>query len=153
MLDELAEGYTVERREIKESLGPEQALVRVVRLVPRTPVAAPVAIAFTELPGLLVRLGRWWVDAMPRSRADDPADLVVQLRCRIDAVIEGGLWERAHRGFGIPRFQARLIGDEVDEAREGLLTPRQARDARRGGFAGAVQWAPWPIRPAMSTEA
>ena len=28
--------------------------------------------------------------------------------------------------------------------REGPLTARDAREARRGGFAAPVQWAPWP---------
>jgi len=44
LLDELAERYMVERRETKELLGPDEALVRTVRLIPRTPAAAPLAI-------------------------------------------------------------------------------------------------------------
>ena len=43
LLDELAESYMVERRETKELLGPDEALVRTVRLIPRTPAAAPLS--------------------------------------------------------------------------------------------------------------
>jgi len=56
LLDELTERYMVEHRETKELLGPDEALVRVVRLIPRTPAAAPLAVSFTNLPGLTLRL-------------------------------------------------------------------------------------------------
>ena len=149
-LDELAERYTVERRETKELLGPDEALVRMVRLIPRTPAAAPLAIAFTGLPGLRVRLGRWWTQTLPECGcadcAEDPARLVAELRAQTKALIEGGLWERVRRGVGGSWFETRLIGEGFQATREGLLSARSARNARRGGFAAAVQWAPWPRR-------
>ncbi len=148
LLDELAELHMVERRESKELLVAEDALVRVVRLIPRTPAAAPLAIAFTDFPGLVVRLGRWWTEALPACGCDDcaedPAALVEVLRIQTTALVEGGLWERVRRGIGGSWFETRLIGVGVSARREGPLTAWEARDARRGGFAAAVQWAPWP---------
>ena len=150
LLDELTERYMVERRETKELIAAEDALVRMVRLIPWTPAAAPLAIAFTDAPGLTIRLGRWWAEALPgcgcAGCAEDPAKLVDLLRRRAGALVEGGLWERVRRGVGGSWFETRLIGEGVKERHEGLLSARDARDARRGGFAGAVQWAPWPRR-------
>jgi hypothetical protein len=148
LLDDLTERYMVERRESKELLGAEDALVRMVRLIPRTPAAGPLAVAFTDLPGLSVRLGRWWAETLPACGCDecaeDPAQLVRLLRAQTAALVEGGLWERVRRGVGGSWFETRLIGVGVDARREGPLTARDAREARRGGFAAAVQWAPWP---------
>ena len=151
LLDELAERYMVERRDSKEQLGPEEALVRAVRLIPRTPAAGPLAVAFTDFPGLIVGLGRWWSESLPSCGCDDcaedPAELVDALRTQVSALVEGGLWERVRRGVGGSWYEARLIGVRITARREGRLTPRAARAARRDGFAAAVQWAPWPTRP------
>ncbi|HEX5202057.1 DUF6226 family protein [Paractinoplanes rhizophilus] len=150
LLDDLHERYMVERRESKECLGAEEALVRMVRLIPRTPAAGPLAIAFTDFPGLMVRLGRWWVDILPAcgcdACAEDPAELIGMLRGQVGALIEGGLWERVRRGIGGSWFETRLTGVGLTARREGPLTSRDARDARRGGFAAPVLWAPWPRR-------
>lgn len=149
MLDELTERYLVERRECKEPLGPDDALVRTVRLIPRMPTAAPMAIQFTDR-GLLLRFGRWWTESLPACACDtcdeDPKVLAERLRVHADALIEGGLWERVRRGLGGSWFETRLIGDGVKSDREGPLSATGARDARRGGFAAAVQWAPWQLR-------
>lgn len=150
LLDELTESYMVERRETKELLGADEALVRTVRLIPRTPAAAPLAIAFTGLPGLRVRLGRWWTQTLPECAcaecAEEPSHLVDDLHTQVKALIEGGLWERVRRGVSGSWFETRLIGEGIKADREGLLSSRAARNARRGGFAAAVQWAPWPRR-------
>jgi uncharacterized protein DUF6226 len=149
LLDELTERYMVERRETKELLGPDEALVRTVRLVPRTPAAGPLAVAFTDFPGLTVRLGRWWAEVLPGCGCSDcdqePGDLAELLRAQAQALVEGGLWERVRRGVGGSWFETRLIGVGFTGRREGPLTAQDAREARRSGFAAAVQWAPWPV--------
>jgi hypothetical protein len=149
LLDELTERYQVERRETKEPPGLDEALARTVRLIPRTPTAAPLAIQFAE-PGLRVRLGRWWTETLPACGCDtcdeDPKLLSERLRCHADALIEGGLWERVRRGLSGSWFEARLIGAGVQADQEGPLSAAGARDARRGGFAAPVQWTPWQMR-------
>lgn len=151
LLDELTGRYMVERRETKEPHGSDEAPVRTVRLMPRTPAAGPLAVAFTDVPGLSLRLGRWWAEVLPTCGCDqcqeDPADLVEQLRMQAAALIEGGLWERVRRGVGGSWYETRLIGVGISARREGPLTPQDAREARRSGFAAAVQWAPWPVSP------
>lgn len=149
LLDELAELYLVERRESKEPIGPDDALAHTVRLIPRIPTAAPLAVHFTE-PGLVLRFGRWWAESLPVCPCptcdEDPANLTERLRSLTGALIEGGLWERVRRGLSGSWFEARLIGADVKSDREGALSPAGARDARRGGFAAAIQWAPWQRR-------
>ena len=149
MLDDLIGRYLVERRDSKEPLGLDDALVRTVRLIPRMPTAAPLAVQFTE-PGLLLRFGRWWSESLPACPCDtcdeDPKILAERLRVHADALIEGGLWERVRRGLSGSWFEARLIGAGVRSDREGPLSAAGARNARRGGFAAPVQWAPWQLR-------
>jgi Family of unknown function (DUF6226) len=152
VLDELTEHYVVDRRESKEPVGPAPGadVVRTVRLMPRTPAAGPLAIAFTDFPGIVLRLGRWFFEALPDCGCDDcaedPAELVDDLRARVLAHVEGGLWERVRRGVTGSWFETRLIGTELRSARQAPLDPAEARAARREGFAAAVQWAPWPRR-------
>jgi hypothetical protein len=149
LLDDLSERFLVERRETKEPFGLDDELVRTVRLIPRSPAGAPLAIHFID-PGLFVRLGRWWEESLPTCAcitcAEDQKGLVERLRIHTAALIEGGLWERVRRGVAGSWFETRLIGTGVSADREGPLSAAGARDARRGGFAAAVQWAPWQFR-------
>lgn len=149
LLDDLTERYQVERRESKEPPGLDEALARTVRLIPRTPAAAPLAIQFTDA-GLRLRFGRWWLESLPLcgcdTCAENPGHLADDLRCHTSALVEGGLWERVRRGVSGSWFEARLIGEGVEADREGPLSAAGAREARRGGFAAPVQWGPWQVR-------
>ncbi|MEV6631370.1 DUF6226 family protein [Actinoplanes sp. NPDC051470] len=148
VLAELTEQFTVERREAKEPLGAE--LYRTVRLVPRTPAAAPLAIAFTDFPSVVLRFGRWYEESLPNCGCDacgeEPDALADALRAQTSALVEGGLWERVRRGVGGSWSEVRLIGPDLNVRRETLLDTAAARSARREGFAAAVQWAPWTRR-------
>ena len=143
LLDDLAGRYTVERRETLEPL-------RTVRLIPHTPAAAPLAVTFTDFPSLRLRLGRWYEESLPNCGCDAcderPDLLAAELRTQVSALIEGGLWERVRRSVGGSWSEARLIGPDFNASRGNPLDPREARAARREGFAAAVQWAPWPLR-------
>ncbi|MEV6489343.1 DUF6226 family protein [Actinoplanes sp. NPDC051633] len=148
LLDELTEQFTVERRESKEPWGAE--FVRTVRLIPRTLAAAPLAVSYTDFPSVVLRLGRWYTERLPNCGCDacgeEPDHLIMDLRAQASALVEGGLWERVRRGVSGSWSEVRLIGPDVDVGRETLLDAREARAARREGFAAAVQWAPWPRR-------
>jgi hypothetical protein len=152
LLDELADQYTVERRETKEPFGPEAGapIVRIVRLIPRSPAAGPLAVAFTDFPGIVLRLGRWFEDRLPSCGCDycdeDPNELVADLRAHVSAHIEGGLWERVRRRVTGSWQETRLVGYGLMIDGSRLLEPAEARAARREGFAAPVQWAPWPRR-------
>jgi Family of unknown function (DUF6226) len=151
LLDELTATYTVERRETKEPLVPGGDWVRTVRLIPRTPAAAPLAVAFTEFPSVVLLLGRWFEQSLPSCGCDacdeNPGDLVTELRGQAYALVEGGLWERVRRRLTASWSESRLIGPDFTISQQAPLGPAAARAARRAGFAAAVQWAPWPRRP------
>jgi hypothetical protein len=150
LLEELDRLYTVERRETKEALADDGPLVRTVWLVPHTPAAAPLAIAFTDFPAVVLRLGRWYQQSLPACGCDacdeDPSALVADLQTQAAALVEGGLWERVRRGLGGSWSETLLIGPDFRASQQAPLTAGEARSARREGFAAAVQWAPWPRR-------
>lgn len=152
VLDELTERYIVDRRESKEPAGPAPGaeVVRTVRLMPRSPAAGPLSVAFTD-PGIVLRIGRWFFEPLPACGCDDcaedPAALVDDLRVRVIAHVEGGLWERVRRGVTGSWLDIRLIGPGVRATRHTPIDAAEARAARREGFAAAVQWAPWSRRP------
>ena len=152
VLDELTGLYVVDRRESKEPVGPAPGaeVVRTVLLMPRSPAAGPLSIAFTDFPGIVLRLGRWFLEPLPECGcddcADDPAELVAELRARVTAHVEGGLWERVRRGVTGSWLETRLIGPGLQAGRQAPIDAAEARAARREGFAAAVQWAPWTLR-------
>ena len=150
LLDSLAAQYIVERRESMEPLDPAGEPVRVIRLIPRTPAAAPLAVAFTDFPGVRLRLGRWYQESLPSCGCDacgeQPSDLIAEMYTQVDALVEGGLWERVRRGVTSSWAETRLIGPDFSSGRTVPLEARDARAARRDGFAAPVQWAPWPRR-------
>ena len=152
LLDELERRYSVERRETKEPLGRKLSapIVRIVRLVPRSPAAGPLAVVFTESPGIVLRLGRWYEDRLPSCECDDcdedPAELIDDLRGYSQAHVEGGLWERVRRGMTGSCRETRLVGPGFRRSASVPLEPGAARAARRQGFAAPVQWAPWARR-------
>jgi len=152
LLDDLAGRFSVERRETTESLGPEPdaPVVRIVRLIPSSPAAGPLAVAFTDPDGIVLRLGRWYEHRLPACGCDDcdeePADLLGDLRSQVSAHVEGGLWERVRRGVTGSCRQTHLVGPDFTAGGSAPLDPAEARAARREGFAAPVQWAPWPRR-------
>jgi hypothetical protein len=152
LLEDLTDRYVVDRREGTEPLGPEPgaAVARTVRLLPRSPAAGPLSIAYTDFPGVVLRLGRWFVQPLPTCGCDDcaedPAELVAELRAQAAAHIEGGLWERVRRGLTGSWLETRLIGPGLRTGGQLPLDAAGARAARREGFAAAAQWAPWPRR-------
>jgi hypothetical protein len=154
LLDALAHTYVVVWRDGKEPLDHDPAgpLVRTVRLIPRSPAAAPLSVAFTDFPSVILRFGRWYQQSLPACGCDecdeDPDALVTELRTQVAALIEGGLWERVRRGPTGSWSEARLVGPDFRVDQRALLDPSTARAARRDGFAAAVQWAPWTRRPA-----
>jgi hypothetical protein len=151
VLDELTTRYVVDRRESKEPAGPvpRAEIVRVVRLIPRSPAAGPLSVAFTD-PGIILRLGRWFSEPLPvcgcDDCAEDPAGLAEDLRAWVTAHVEGGLWECVRRGVIGSWLETRLIGPGLHATRQAPIDSAEARSARREGFAAAVQWAPWTRR-------
>lgn len=146
LLSELAENYVADKREAKDNG------IRVVHVVPRSPACGPLSIGFPETPAIMLRLGRWFATELTACGCDDcrsdPDDPGAELRRLAAAHVEGGLWERVRRGFTGSVLETTLVGAGVRISRQVALSPAEAREARREGFAAAVQWAPWPRRAA-----
>ena len=93
-----------------------------VTLTPAAPGAAPVAVAFTPFPSLMVRCGRWLAMSLPSCGCDacgeDAADQADRLDQVLDRVVAGMFAEEVR----IPLFgEARLYSRFGDGTpREGL---------------------------------
>ena len=74
IIGRLENGFEVERTEgygLDEELERGFGLARpCVRLSPRDPDAAPIAVVFSAFPGLHVRFGRWHTEAFPSCGCD-----------------------------------------------------------------------------------
>jgi Family of unknown function (DUF6226) len=144
---DLAERFEVERREghdvDRELAADAGPCLRVVRLEPRNRAAAPITMAWTAFPGLLVRIGRWHVEGFPRCGCDaceeGPAELVAALGDLVDGVVQGGLTEW---------FDGRRVGYELSQQRG--RRSGEGRFARwwqpRAGTPERHRWEPWPVR-------
>jgi hypothetical protein len=148
LLDELQERYDVVRETALEPDRHSEAPAPVVRLVPRDPAAAALAIVFTAFPGLVVRLGRDADTAHLRECGCDACDDTVeecaeQLRRYADAVTSGSFRERLvhddgwwhERRYDDDRTERHTIGaDELARLRAAMPN-------------GELMWTPWPLRP------
>lgn len=125
-----------------------------VTLTPARPTAAPLAVAFTPFPGLLVRFGRWQEDRFPSCGCD---------ACRETAEGEGERFENLVRDVVAGHFREELEIPRLREPRlswwlgESGASPHGHSSGSRTlsvphadllGKAGAgeVRWQAWPRR-------
>jgi hypothetical protein len=144
LLDDLEAEFDV-RRETPTSIAGGVAehvpWTDVVRLVPADPRAAPLTVAFTSFPGVLVRCGDVTDEVLPACGCDACDDLIQdladELRFQVEAVVSGGFSEwhetagRGHR-FAVPDWGLRSSFVPADD-------PAPATNFRH-------DWAPWPAR-------
>lgn len=149
LLDELVERYDVRRHEhAGADFVPDGVEARrVVRLAPAGERSAPVSIAFTAFPGLLVRFGRWHLEAFPACGCDAcderPDELVDEFHGHVEAVAAGRFHERLTGGLR-PTKQSTLSGDGWRRSRSERLT--RAEVSALGGPID-LDWQPWPVLP------
>jgi Family of unknown function (DUF6226) len=124
-----------------------------VTLTPIASGAAPVAIAFTTFPSLVVRYGKWSAMAFPDCGCDACAATAERegerLQQLVGDVVAGRFREKLH----IPLFgSASVHWSFGDTARAGHLTEggqNMSRDQARMLNAGGprrIHWQPWPRR-------
>ena len=105
MIGRLETDFEVERVEgygLDEELESRVDLARAsVRLSPVDPEAAPITVAFTEIPGLVVRFGRWDIDYFPDCGCDacggSAEEEIEQLTELVSCVTAGGFREAVQR--------------------------------------------------------
>ena len=124
-----------------------------VTLAPAAPGAAPVAIAFTTFPSLVVRYGRWHALPLPSCGCDACGEGAADQTERLDDVLGKVVAGRFAEELRIP-----LFGDAGLHARFGDGTPRWGlvetgstlprAVARRlaGHGPRRIHWQPWPRR-------
>ena len=123
-----------------------------VTLTPVAPDAAPVAIAFTTFPSLIVRYGRWLADPFPACGCDACGETAAGERERLEDLLRAVVTGHFREELTIPLLgEARLhwaLGDVPTHAgHSGWRTlPRGEARALRSGGPRRVQWQPWPRR-------
>lgn len=150
LVERLAQRYTIERREgldLDDELTRGTVAESVVRLVPSPAGAAPLTIAFTRFPGLVVRFGRWHIEAYPAcgcdACAEDPTDLVGLLLARVETVVAGGFSEGVTAG-GRPWLTHEFAGVGSGGIRLDRTDPRTSRAPFRQA------WLPWQPEPEVT---
>ena len=159
IIDRLESDFDVEREEkfgLDEELERGLDLARGdVRLTPRDPDAAPIAVAFTAFPGLRLRFGRWYIEPFPDCGCDACDESVEgeveQLRNMVDDVIAGRFRESieiplisfrgsgwVHTRFWSPDGRRAIRGSRVDRGR--------AREMSGGQRRLELNWKPWTLR-------
>ncbi len=108
MIDDLRRAFAVEEDRSPELdrilMSSGASIEEVIRLVPHDDDAAPIAFAFTDFPGVLVRAGRWQLWAYPRCGCDacdeDPAETADLMRGDVEAVTAGRMSEESEEWGG-----------------------------------------------------
>ena len=124
-----------------------------VRLVPRDPKAAPLAVTFTTFPGLKVRVGRWCTAVFPAcgcDACDETADgetvrlaeliedvAAGRLRERVAVPSAGDGWQEWEHWSPSHHYSGRL---QVNREPAGAMLAEIERSS--------IEWAPWTRRQA-----
>jgi hypothetical protein len=124
-----------------------------VTLSPTATTAAPISIAFTPFPSLVVRFGRWIAEPFPSCACDVCAETAEGEGARLEAWIYDVVSGRFKEEISIPWFGEGRLGWSIGEIsgpsgrQRGWsgLSWRHAR-ALRGQGSHVIQWSPWPKR-------
>ena len=122
-----------------------------ITLVPTAPDAAPLGIAFTQFPGVIVRCGRWHATPFPSCGCDacdeNAREEVVRLDLLVRRVVAGQFTEelRTPLLFGDAHLSHRLgYGDDGDGGTAGwTLIPRSVARSLRDSAPRITRWQPW----------
>ena len=111
------------------------------RLVPHHPRAAPITVALTAFPGVMVRFGSRFTKAFPACGCDacdaSPDEEIEEMTAMVEAVVSGGVRE----SIEVPRFWGdgrRTPGDRVQAPQRQRLSrsPRPGSALSRSGAHG-----------------
>ncbi len=156
LLDRLEREFAVERVEghdVDDELGRESLARPPIRLVPHDPQAAPIVVAFTELPGLHFRFGSWRTEPFPDCGCDacdeKPDESIEEMIRMVEAVISGGFREEMRvpplwgDGWQESRFQ---FNDRGHSSRQSRVSRSRALQMTGGERQVTLEWKPWPRR-------
>ncbi len=148
LLDQLSRDYAVEvitGPQVDEDLAGRTPSETTVRLQPSTGAGAPLTVAFTAFPGLIVRFGTWQVEAYPVCGCDacdeQPADLVDRFRDQVRAAVSDGFTESLTHGWR----RSFLTMEAGGSRREAIMS---RAEGRRLGDDEVRVWSPWTAKTA-----
>ena len=153
---ERTEGYGLDA-ELERGLKPARPHVR---LDPRDPEAAPIAVVFSTFPGLNVRFGRWFSELFPScgcDACDESAESEIErLNEMVDDVVAGRFREAIRRplisfrgtGWRETRFWS-SDGRRTNRSRVDGLRSREMTGGRRRLD---LNWKPWRRRRTTRNE-
>jgi uncharacterized protein DUF6226 len=155
LLQRLAAEYDVSRSadfDLLPGMEPFEHARPPVRLTPAGVTGAPIAIAFTTFPGLLVRCGRWLVESFPSCGCDACGEMAEAEGERLQRLLDDVVAGRFREEITIPLLgRARLawaLGGGAAAATRSAWSVVSRRRARALVVDGAreVQWHPWVRR-------
>ena len=157
LLEDLWAEYDVSRDasfELLPDMTPFEHARPPVALTPTLPMAAPVAVAFTTFPSLLVRFGRWQGESFPSCGCDACRETADGESERFERLLDDVVAGRFREELKIPLLrEPRLrwwLGESSARAHSRnsgfrLLSWSHAQALRSAG-SGMIQWQPWPRR-------
>jgi len=131
-----------------------------VTLTPAVPGAAPLSVAFTTFPSLLVRAGRWYGTSFPICACDACGGGAAEEVWRLDELVGNVVAGHFEEEVRLPIFgEARLsYAFGPRSPREGSRAagwgaiPRELARTLVGGGIRRVEWQPWPRRSLQATD-
>jgi hypothetical protein len=122
-----------------------------VSLVPKDAGAAPIVVAFSDFPGIVVRFGRWCTAAFPVCGCDACDETAESEAERLKSMIENLTAGRFREAIRIPaegpawqEWEFWSGGGRC--AQESQLDPVRARQLGPAGDRSLYEWGPWPKR-------
>ena len=156
LLDRLEREFAVERLDVHD-VDDELARIKLarppVRLVPHDPQAAPIVVAFTDFPGLHLRLGSWRTEPFPNcgcDACDETADGSIEdMTKMVESVVSGGFRESIQvprlLGAGWRESEFRFNDAHGGFSRSRGRIPRSRALEMTGGERHmTLDWKPWP---------
>lgn len=153
---ERTEGYGLES-ELERGLKPARPHVR---LMPRDPEAAPIAVVFSTFPGLNVRFGRWFTEPFPScgcDACDESAEGEIErLTEMVDDVVAGRFCEAIRRPLisfrGTGWRETKLWSDVGRRTNRSRVDGLRAREMSGGRRRLELNWKPWRRRRTTRKE-
>ena len=125
-----------------------------LKLTPRQESCAPITIAFTDFPGIAVRVGRWVTEPFPSCGCDAcdemPDEEFEMLMELLDDVVAGRFRESMRLQPGGDGWSSREFWSSDDERHSfGESRVPRAKAARilNGKTEIVLEWQPWQPRP------
>jgi len=123
-----------------------------MKLTPIHDSSAPVTIAFTDFPGLAVRVGRWFIDQFPSCGCDAcdemPEDAFEGFRVLLTDVVAGRFRESLYLEPGGDGWSSREfgVGERLSRSGRSRVSRDRAVQMLDGKTEIALEWKPWQPR-------